>query len=162
MNFSVADLCDGREDQIQVLPTSFISFGGRKAVHGVIRTIKVDQNPKDIRAFLSESGNGNILIVDAGANFEGAVVGDNLAHVAINNNWQGIIVNGYVRDTGILKDMEIGIWSLGTCPRRGIQDGSGVRDIEVDFGGVSFKPGHYIYADNDGIIVSETSIHAHN
>lgn len=162
MNISVADLCDGREDQIQVLPPSFVPLGGRRAISGVIRTIKVNQNPKEVRAVLSEPGDNNILVVDAEANPQGAVVGDNLAKIAIDNNWQGIIVNGYIRDTAILKDMAVGIWALGTCPRRGTEVDAAIKDIELVFGGVQFKPGYHLYADNDGIIISETRINEGN
>ncbi len=133
MRYSIADLCDGYEDQIQVLHPDFKSYGGKARLSGQIRTIQVDQNPSENRALLSEKGTGHILVVDAGANTQGAVVGDNLAKIAIENGWQGIIVNGYIRDTSILKALLIGIGALGTCPRRGRNSNRALRTCLKSF-----------------------------
>jgi regulator of ribonuclease activity A len=158
ITLSVADLCDGRENDLQVLDPSFKSYGGKSSCSGIIKTIKVNQNPKEIRAYLSEPGNNCILVIDADANSVGAVVGDNLAKIASDNSWQGIIVNGYIRDTKILKTLDIAIWALGTCPRRGIKSTGSQRNINLSFGSVDFEPGHYLYADEDGVIISNKEL----
>jgi len=158
MKTLVADLCDDQENDIQVLEPSFKSYGGNTSCAGIIRTIKIDQNPYENRSILSENGNGNILVVDALANSNGAVIGDVTANIAIENNWQGIIVNGYIRDTAMLRNMPISIWALGTCPKRGIKKNPAERSIKLSFGGVIFKPNNFLYADEDGIIISEREL----
>ncbi|WP_456453105.1 RraA family protein, partial [Hydrogenimonas sp.] len=83
-----------------------------------------------------------------------AVVGENLMKLAHHNGWAGILVNGYVRDTHITTTISVGLWALGTCPRKSFEHNPGVRDAQLSFGGVTFRNGDYILADLDGIIVT--------
>lgn len=158
MTIQVADLCDAHEGQFKVLSPLFKPYGGNLSIAGQIQTIRIDQSPYEVRSELSTQGRGRILVVDAAANPEGAVLGDTLAGIAIENGWQGVIVNGYIRDTAALKNMPIGVWALGTCPRRGHKSITAHIGIEFSFGGVSFKPKDYVYADVDGIIISGTDL----
>lgn len=154
MSFTTADLCDlYGEGEIQIAQPIFHSYGGEEHCFGRIHTIKIDEDNRGLVEMLKhEKGHGDIVVVDVdGAHC--AVVGDNLMGFAHENGWGGIIINGYVRDTKITRTIPVGLWALGTYPRRSAKKAPAQRDIELHFAGVTFRPGEYVYADHDGIIV---------
>ena len=53
---------------------------------------------------------------------------------------------------------DLGVQALGSHPRKTEKHGVGQLNVPVTFGGVTFHPGHYVYADNNGIVVSETAL----
>lgn len=159
MNIQTADLCDdNRDKEIRVLSTKFINYGGLKNFHGQIVTVKLDKSNWLLLEMLrDEDGKGRVIVVDNSQEFFG-VVGDKLMAFAKNNNWQGIILNGYVRDIETTKDIDVGLLAIGTCPLRNFEITNSQRDVEVNFAGVTFKSGDYIYVDSDGVIVSTNSL----
>lgn len=158
MSFSTADLCDEFFDKVRVLNPEFKPFGGKRKVEGTIVTMRLDKNNYDLAQMLkSEAGENRIVVVDVAQDYY-AVVGDNLMKFAQDNNWQAILVNGYVRDTDETQKFDVGLFAIGTCPRKYIPQTSGQRGVELSFEGVVFKDGDYLYADNDGIIITETKI----
>ncbi|MNS83760.1 putative regulator of ribonuclease activity [compost metagenome] len=98
-------------------------------------------------------------MVNGGGSLKRALVGDNLAGLAIDNGWAGIIVFGAVRDSGVIDTMPVGIKAVGTIPLRADRDAIGEVDIPTSFGGVIFTPGDWLYADADGVIVSANRLH---
>jgi regulator of ribonuclease activity A len=104
-----------------------------------------------------ENGEEKIVVVDNSQEFYG-VVGDKLMAFAKNNNWKAIILNGYVRDTDETKNIDVGLFAIGTCPLRNFEKTDSARGIELNFEGVTFNDGDYIYADNDGIIITKTKL----
>lgn len=154
MNFSTADLCDEFGDNLQVAAKEFRSFGGISACFGKIETIKIDEDNSGLIALLKESGEGRIAVVDVDGIYC-AVVGDKLMGIASKNGWAGIVINGYVRDTKITKTIPVGLWALGTCPRKSKKKADAINNIELDFGGIKFNPGNYLYIDDDGVICSD-------
>ncbi|MFA7092179.1 MAG: ribonuclease E activity regulator RraA [Arcobacteraceae bacterium] len=158
MSFNTADLCDEFFDKVRVLDPTFKSYGGKEKICGTIVTIKLDKNNHDLAMMLkNEEGGNKIVVVDVAQEYY-AVVGDNLMRFAFDNNWAGIIVNGYVRDIVQTKKFPVGLFALGTCPRKYISQTSAQRGVEVSFEGVVFKEGDYVYADNDGIIISSEKL----
>lgn len=100
-------------------------------------------------------------MVDGGGSARCALVGGNLGLLAVQNAWAGIVVYGYVRDGDELASMDIGVRALGTHPRRserGLHSAQAGRP--VNFAGVTFTPGSWLYADGDGIVVADSAIHA--
>ena len=95
-----------------------------------------------------------VLVVDAGGSLRCGMLGDNLAAMAVKNNWAGVLMYGCIRDSEEIGQMKLGVRALGTMPLKSIKKGQGERDITVRFAGVNFTPGHYVYSDLDGIIVS--------
>ena len=95
-----------------------------------------------------------VLVVDAGGSLRRGMLGDNLAAMAVKNNWAGVLMYGCIRDSEEIGQMKLGVRALGTMPLKSIKKGQGERDITVRFAGVNFTPGHYVYSDLDGIIVS--------
>jgi len=157
MPFFTADICDEHKDDIQVLSHNYKSYGGVEKCEGNILTLKLNRENSDLIAMLKEEGKGQIIVVDVDEEFY-AVVGENLMRLAQENNWRGILINGFVRDTQITKTIPVGLWALGTCARKSHDKSSGVRDIELEFGGVCFKNGDHLIADHDGIIVTHKEV----
>ncbi len=153
MPFFTADICDEHRDDIQVLSHDYKEYGGVEKVQGTIATIKLNEENSDLITMLKEDGKGRIAVVDVDKAFY-AVVGENLMRFALENNWKGILINGFVRDTKITKTIPVGLWALGTCARKSHNKQRGQRDIELEFGGVLFRSGDHLLADEDGIIVT--------
>ncbi len=84
-----------------------------------------------------------------------ALLGDQLAELAEENDWAGVVVNSCIRDSAAISEIPIGVKALGVHPLKSVKRGIGERDIPVRFAGITFLPGHYVYADEDGLLVSE-------
>jgi len=158
MEFQTADLCDANESRVKVVSPMFRSYGGRTAFSGRITTLKVFEDNSLVRTALEGPGEGKVLVVDGGGSLRCALVGDQLALLGVKNQWAGVIVYGCIRDSKAIGTMELGLFALGTHPLKSIKKGAGDRDIAVTFGGVTFTPRHFIYADEDGVVVSESSL----
>ncbi len=163
MTFATCDLCDANEDRLadgslHVLPPVFRDFGKHARFAGPARTLKVFEDNVLVRAALETPGEGSVLVVDGGGSLRCALVGGNLGALAQKNGWAGIVVYGCVRDSAELKQCEIGIRALATHPRRSIRKGVGERDLAVDIAGVSVRPGDWVVADEDGMLVSRTKL----
>ncbi len=120
---------------------------------GTIHTVRCFEDNALLKSALSEPGDGGVLVVDGAASLHSALVGDVIAGLGQSNGWAGIIVNGAVRDAAALRQIDIGIKALGTNPRKSSKTGAGERDVEVEFGGITFVPGEFAYSDDDGIVV---------
>ncbi len=150
---ATADLADEIGPDIRSCDTQFLQFGGRDVFSGPITTIKCFQDNLLVKQTLSEPGNGGVLVVDGGASIHTALVGDIIAGRGVDNGWAGVIVNGAVRDSAILKTLDIGVKALGTNPRKSTQTGSGEKNVPLEIGGVTFNPGETVYSDQDGVVV---------
>jgi regulator of ribonuclease activity A len=146
-----ADLCDARED-VQACTLALRGFGRRRRFAGPIRTVLANGDILTIREVLSEPGLGHVLVIDAAGSVH-AYFGDFMAGLVLRNQWAGVVVNGGARDSAELDRLEIGVKALGTHPRRGERTGKGVREVPVNFGGVTFLPGRWLVADDDGVVV---------
>lgn len=153
MAFFTADICDENSDRASVLGPGYRNYGGANKCQGEIITIKLDRNNSDLIALLrDEDGSGKVVVVDVDQAYY-AVVGENLMKFAYQNNYSGIVINGYVRDTHQIQDIPVALYALGTCPRKYIPVTSGQRAITLSFGDCQFASGDYLYADTDGVIV---------
>ena len=153
MDFATADLSDAFPE-VAIAEPVFRDFGGQRSFHGVVSTILTFEDNSLVRAALSEPGDGRVLIVDGGASTRCALLGDLLAALGSEHGWSGTVVNGCVRDSAVLAGIPFGIKALATCPRKSVKLGRGERDVPVTFAGVTFSPGHHVYADADGVLVS--------
>ena len=133
--------------------TQFRQFGGRRSFSGPVATVRCLEDNVLLRAAVSDPGEGRVLVVDGGGSFRCALLGDNIAEIAVANGWSGLIVNGCVRDVVALAELPIGLKALGTNPRPSGKAGAGETGVPVTFGGVEFSPGALLYADDDGVIV---------
>lgn len=156
MPFKTADILDNHKAQC-VAPL-FKSYGSQPKMAGHIKTIKCFEDNSLIKEALDEDGTGKILVVDAGGSLRCAMLGDQLANKAVKNNWNGILMYGLIRDSVEISQMNLGVWALGTLPLKSIKLGLGQHNISVSFGGVTFNPGEFLYADEDGIIITKDKI----
>jgi len=155
MEFATADLWDEYATSLTCLDPIFRSFGKKTKFAGQIVTLKLHEDNTLVREILDEDGKGKVLVVDGGGSLRCALVGDNLAQKAIDNQWEGILVYGCIRDSAVINSMEIGIKALNTCPIKSIKRGVGLTNEIVRFASGVFKPDAYIYADEDGISISD-------
>ncbi len=160
MTFTTADLCDKHSDEehFQIAEPILKNFGGNTIFAGQISTLKVFEDNVLVRQTLEEKVDNRVLVVDGGGSHRCALLGGDLAEIAYNNGWQGIIIYGCVRDYIELSKTPIGIRALRTHPLKSHKRGIGDRDVLITFGGINFKKNQYLYADHDGIIVSETML----
>ena len=157
MKSYTADICDKYKD-IKVLDPILKPYGGISMCHGQIVTIKLYEDNKALVELLKNTqGDGKICVVDVEGEYC-AVVGETLMGYAYHNNWAGIIINGYVRDTHQTKQIPVGLWAKGTYPYKSQKKAEAKKDIILEFGGVKFTPNQYLYADQDGIVISKQNI----
>lgn len=158
MDFKTADLCDDYSNEIQVMGSSLRSFGKRKKFSGPIVTVKVFEDNVLVRGALETIPAGSVLVVDGGASQRCALLGDRLGEIAQTRGLAGVIINGCVRDSAELAGLDVGILALGTHPLKSKKEGKGETNIPLSFLSMDWKPGHYVYADEDGVIISEKKL----
>ena len=158
MTFTTADLCDKYGDNLKVALPIFKDYGAKRIFHGPISTVKAHEDNSLVRTALEEPGKGRILIIDGDESLRCAMLGDMLAKLGMENGWSGIIVFGCIRDADVIATIDIGVKALNSNPRKSLKQGLGDRDIPVSFAGITFNVGEYVYADTDGVIVSEKKI----
>lgn len=160
MSLATADLCDqfSEQEDFQIAEPLLKPFGKHNAFSGQITTLKVFEDNTLVRQTLEEKVENRVLVVDGGGSRRCALMGDNLAELACRNGWQGIIVYGCIRDSVAINQLPLGVRALNTHPLKSHKRGQGERDVMVTFAGINFKKDHYLYADDDGIIVSEVNL----
>ena len=158
MSYSIPDICDEFSDRLQVLEPMFTEFGGKKKFSGEIVTIKCFEDNSLVKSSLGSAGHGKVLVVDGGGSLGCALLGDLLGAMAVKNGWQGVLVNGCVRDVEILKDMDLGVRALNCHPLKSKKRNQGQLNVMLRFAGVSFEPGQYLYADENGIVVASENL----
>ena len=155
---STPDLCDAHEDSVRVLEPMLGNFGGLTSFHGEVVTIKCFEDNSLVKEQAATPGKGKIMVVDGGGSKRRALLGDMIAARAQENGWAGFVIYGSIRDVDIIAELKLGVKALGAIPVRTEKRGIGELNIPVTFGGVTFRPGDWIYADNNGVIVSDTAL----
>ena len=154
MKISTCDLSDEFEDEVQPVVVQFNDYGGVTAFGGEIVTVRAFEDNSLVREEVQTDGTGRVLVIDGGASLRYSLVGDQVAQLACDHGWAGLIINGVIRDISAVGKIQIGIKALGTIPRRSRKEGKGFRQAPLFFGSAAFQPGEYVYADEDGIIVA--------
>lgn len=151
--FSTCDLYD-QDETLQSVSLQLLNLGGRTAFSGPIRTIRCYRDNGLVKSTLNTPGKGHVLVVDGEGSLESALMGDMIAEAAVSNGWAGVVINGAIRDRAALGTLDLGVKALGSNPRKSAKAGHGVFDLDVEFGGVTFRPGAMLWSDEDGILVS--------
>jgi len=141
MTLSVPDICDDFFDEIQVLEPLFSDYGGARKFCGEIVTLKCFEDNSLVRDLVRSEGKRRVIVVDGGGSLRRAMLGDLLAAKAAENGWQGLLINGCVRDVEILETIDLGVKALNCIPVKTDKRGEGQLDIPVSFAGVHFEPG---------------------
>lgn len=158
MPAKTADICDEHADSVRVLTPMFQDYGGRVEFSGPVSTVKLFEDNSRVREAVSEPGEGRVLVVDGGGSLRCALLGDNLAAMAVANGWQGIVVYGCIRDAAEIAAMDLGVKALNTHPCKSVKRGLGERDVPVTFAGETLRPGDYLYADRDGVVLASSAL----
>jgi regulator of ribonuclease activity A len=154
MSFRTADLCDDFSNELEVCALEFKSYGKKTSFYGPIYTVKVFEDNVLVKEALEEIPAGSVLVVDGGGSKRCALLGDRLGEIAQSRGLAGVIINGCVRDSAELKNLDVGIFAIGSNPLKSKKEGKGERNVPVAFGEVEWAPGKFAYADEDGVIVS--------
>lgn len=152
------ELCDQFPDLVQVVEPMFGNFGGKERFGGEIVTLKAFEDNSLVREQVALPGQGKVLVVDGGGSMRKAMLGDMLAEKATVNGWEGIIIYGCIRDVNAIGDLNIGVQALGAHPMKTDKKGLGELNVDLTFGGVTFRSGEYVYADNNGVLVSPSKL----
>jgi len=158
MTFHTADLCDENKGTVQVVSPSLRDFGGCRRFSGEMVTIKARGDFSQVREQVRSAGRGRVLVIDNEGSSRGAMLGDLLAAAALENGWQGVVINGCIRDSAEIATMDLGVKALACIPLRGNNDGTARLNVDLSFLDAVFRPGEYLYSDEDGIILSATAL----
>ncbi len=154
------DLMDKYEDELTIANVAtFRWFGQKTEFGGQIVTVRCHEDNTKAKALLETNGRGKVLVVDGGASYGRALMGDNVAAIAMQNQWEGVVINGYIRDSADIMPMQVGVMALGATPRRPKKADGGEVGIPLEFAAVVFRPGEYLYADVDGLLLSTHELH---
>ena len=155
---ATADLCDAHADRLQIARPELKVYGGRRQFGGRNHTVQVYKDNILVRRQIENTVMDAVLVIDGGGSLECALVGDILAGLALQNGWQGLVVNGCIRDAAAIAELPIGIRALNTHPLKSGKRGTGQENLPVTFAGITFRPGEYLYADEDGVVVSPSRL----
>ncbi len=158
MSFLTTDLYDANEGRVAVVEPMFRAYGGRARFAGQVVTLKVYEDNTRVREVLAEPGQGKILVVDGGGSKRCALLGDQIAELAVKNGWEGVVIYGCIRDSVAINALDIGVRALDTTPKKSVKRNEGQRDLVLAFGAVEFVPGHWLYVDEDGLLLSATPL----
>jgi len=157
MPYIIPDLCD-QYPNVEVFDVIFNNYGGKTSFGGEVVTVKCFEDNSLVKELVSTPGDGKVMVVDGGGSLRAALLGDMLAEKAVKNGWQGLIINGCIRDIDIIQSLELGVQALNIHPRKTQKRGLGDVNVVLRFAGVTVKPGMYVYADNNGIILSNKAL----
>ncbi|GAA5215458.1 putative 4-hydroxy-4-methyl-2-oxoglutarate aldolase [Corallincola platygyrae] len=152
------DLYDLYSDRLRLLNLNWKHFGDKPIFWGPVQTVSCFEDNSKVAELLASPGDGQVLLVDGAASHNRALLGDNLAQKGIDNGWAGVVINGCMRDAGTINQMPIGVKALGTCPIKTDKRGQGEVGIAVEIAGIEIHPGEYLYADLNGIAVSDQAL----
>ena len=134
------------------------SYGAKSVFEGEVVTVVCPNDNSLAKELISQKGNGKILFIDGNASKAVALLGDNLAQQALENNWSGIVVNGMVRDVEILRSIPLAIYARGSCPKKSNKNNAGNINVDICIDGVDIKPAFWAYGDENGILISPAKL----
>ncbi|WCJ32511.1 Ribonuclease E inhibitor RraA/Dimethylmenaquinone methyltransferase [Euphorbia peplus] len=160
---ATAEACDANaalltSGDLRALQPVFKIYGQRRMFSGPVVTLKVFEDNVLVRELLESKGQGRVLVIDGGASMRCALVGGNLGQLAQNMGWNGIVVNGCIRDVDEINECDIGVRALASHPMKSNKKGMGEKHVLVNIGGIQIRDGEWLYADSDGVLISKTEL----
>lgn len=153
------DLCDAHGDQLHWLEAPLQDWGGNALFFGQVVTVKCFEDNSRVKELLATPGQGKVLVVDGGGSTRQALMGDLIAKSAVDNGWAGVVIFGAIRDAGEIATLALGVKALGVTPFKTERKGLGETGIALRLGGVNIRPGMWLYADKNGVVLSDNPIH---
>ena len=154
-----ADICDDHEHDVRICEMTFNDYAKRRHFHGEVVTFATYEDNKGVRDVLKEGGKGKVLVVDGRGSMRRALCGGNIGLEAFENGWAGLVFNGVIRDQHEFADLDFGVKAIGTTGQRPRQNGIGIVGAELNFGNILIRPGDYLYADVDCVLVLDKPVH---
>jgi regulator of ribonuclease activity A len=154
VDFATADLMDEYAAELVACSTQFRSYGGVRRFAGPIETVRCLEDNALVKRLASAPGSGRVLVVDGGGSLRTALMGDMIAASAVASGWTGVVINGAVRDVVALGSLSLGVKALGSNPTKSAKEGTGSTGVPVTFGDAEFRPGMWLYSDEDGIVLA--------
>lgn len=158
MSTTTPDLCDAHPELVRVAYPIFRSYGGRDFFSGRIVTVKCFEDNSKVKQLVATPGRGQVMVVDGGGSLRRALLGDQLARQAVDNGWEGLLINGCLRDVQIIATLDLGVQALASHPVKTDKRDLGDVDVPVEFAGIRFCPGEWLYGDANGVVVSSRSL----
>ena len=163
-DFSTCDLCDAHKNadahELRIWPGSrWRPYGRLSRFSGAVVTVRCFEDNSLVKAAVESPGEGRVLVVDGGESLRRALLGGNLAASAAAQGWAGLLIHGAVRDLAEMRETPIGILALGHCAMPTQRQGQGLRDVALLIDGQAVRPGEWLYADEDGVLLSERPLH---
>jgi regulator of ribonuclease activity A len=155
------DLFDQYEQQLQLAEPLFNDYGGTTIFSGEIVTVSCFNDNSKVKELVATDGTGKVMVVDGKGSITRALLGDMLAELAVKNGWQGIVINGCIRDAGTIATLALGVKALGCNPIKTEKLGVGEVNETISFAKLEFIAGQYIYGDANGLAISEKQYHHH-
>ncbi|OAN14127.1 ribonuclease activity regulator protein RraA [Photobacterium jeanii] len=152
------DLCDHYEQDVRWLPQTFVDYGGKSIFFGEVVTLRCFEDNSLVRDIVSQDGKGKVLFIDGHGSCNRALLGDQLALLAVKNGWQGIVINGAARDVATLGDLDLGVKALGACPIKTVKRQTGDQNVTLTVAHTMIYPGDYLYADRNGVLLSRDEL----
>ncbi|EKE77849.1 putative 4-hydroxy-4-methyl-2-oxoglutarate aldolase [Gallaecimonas xiamenensis] len=153
------DLCDHHGDQLELVEAPLLDLGGTAIFFGQVVTVKCFEDNSRVKELLATPGQGRVLVVDGGASLAKALMGDLIAQSAVDNGWAGVVIFGAIRDAGAIAQMPLGVKALGCTPFKTDRKGQGLAEVALKCGGVHIRPGQWLYADKNGVVLSDARLH---
>ncbi|WP_050615032.1 ribonuclease E activity regulator RraA [Bacillus testis] len=153
-----ADICDRYPEEVSICEIEFKSFGKRHQFSGPMQTVRLFEDNVLVKEAIQQAPAGSVLVVDGGGSKNCALMGDQLAELALERGLAGVIIYGCVRDASALSSMDLGVFAIGTHPKKSNKEGKGRRDIGLFFGGIEWHPGDFVYCDEDGVLTTKKDI----
>jgi len=110
-----------------------------------------------LHSAIYEAPEGSIVVVD-GVDSKYAVAGGNVCAVAKERGIKGFVIDGVIRDSGEIIEMEFPVYAKGVFPVPGKKQQYFELGAPITCGGVSVCAGDIIVADIEGIAVIPKSM----
>ncbi len=149
------DLTDQYPDHLLIGDPIFQSFGKKTIFYGEVVTVKCFEDNSRVKELVATDGKGKVMVVDGGGSKRVALLGDMLAEQAANNGWEGIVINGAVRDVATQATIALGIKALSATPLRSTRKGMGDVGVNITMAGLRIENGDYLYSDLNGIALAK-------
>jgi len=149
------DLYDLYPEKLQLASPIFNDYGNKTIFYGEIVTVSCFNDNSKVKELVATNGTGKVMVVEGQASLTNALLGDMLAEKAVKNGWQGIVINGCIRDAGTIATLALGVKAIGCNPIKTEKLGVGEINKTVSFANLTFIPGYYIYGDTNGLAISK-------
>jgi len=136
---------------LRVLPLDLRPVGPRTRLVGRAVTADAGADLMSVIAGLQACGPGDVLVVAAGGD-ERAVAGELFATEALRRGVAGLVVDGRVRDVGVLAELDLPVFARGAAPHAYPARRVPRIQVPVTLGSVEVRPGDLVLGDVDGLV----------